>query len=111
MLLYALRKIPGDNTTNRPPTVFPQSLLADSENLMQHEQTEHEAWLCVFSLLLVRVKSHMSSRDAKEVDSPQLLGMVPDRVLLYTARVAKLSKQSVEPQLDGKDPFSSLPWR
>ena len=51
----------------------------------------------------------MSCRDAKEVDSPQLLGMVPDRLLLYSATVARLSKQSVDPQLAGRVPFSSLP--
>ena len=51
----------------------------------------------------------MSCRDAKEVDSPQLLGMEPERLLLYSATVARLSKQSVEPQLEGRVPFNSFP--
>ena len=58
----------------------------------------------------MRKIAHISSRDAKEVESPQELGMEPDRVLLYRARVAKLSKQSVDPQLDGRVPFSPFPW-
>lgn len=53
----------------------------------------------------------MSCRDAKEVETPQLLGMLPDRLLLCTARVMMLSKHSVEPQLAGSVPFNSLPCR
>ena len=50
----------------------------------------------------------MSARDPKEVELPQLVGTLPDRLLLCSASVAKLAKQSVAPQVEGKVPFTLL---
>jgi len=50
----------------------------------------------------------MSARDAKEVELPQLVGTLPDRLLLCSARVARLAKHSVTPQVEGKVPLTLL---
>ena len=49
------------------------------------------------------------ARDAKEVEAPQVAGMLPDRLLLCRAIVDKLAKQLVVPQVEGRVPFSPLP--
>ena len=42
------------------------------------------------------------------MDPPQVVGMLPDRLLLCRASVARLTKQSVAPQADGKVPLTLL---
>ena len=51
------------------------------------------------------------ARDAKEVEAPQVAGMLPDRLLLCSAMVDRLAKQLVVPQVEGRLPFSPLPCR
>ena len=57
------------------------------------------------------MSAYKFARDAKEVESPQVAGMLPDRLLLCSAMVDRLAKQLVVPQVEGRLPLSPLPCR
>ena len=55
--------------------------------------------------------SYKSARDAKEVETPQVAGTVPLRLLLCRAKVDRLAKQLGVPHVDGRVPVTVLPCK